>query len=72
MWGYGLLLSMVVVIREQLFGYYHTKDVLMFSFAYGSYVLVPIMVMLRVARTPVFGATSPSNESNGRSKQKQH
>ena len=72
MWGYGLLLTMVVVVKEELYGYYHTKDVLLFSLAYGGYVLVPIMVMLRVVRTPVFSTTSPSSESNGRPKQKQH
>ena len=69
MWAYGLMLSMVVVIREELYGPYPTKDVLLFSVAYGGYVLVPIMVMLRVLRTPVFGTSS---SSNGSSKQKQH
>ena len=67
MWAYGVLLSMVVVVKEELYGQYRTKDVLLFSLAYGGYVLVPIMVMLRVVKAPVFSA-----KSDGSSKQKQH
>ena len=54
MWGWGLLLTMVVVLREELYGKYATKDRLLFSLAYGGYLLMPLLIMLRVARTPVF------------------
>lgn len=63
MWGWGLLLTMVVVMREELYGEYATKDVLLCSIAYGGYVAVPLLVMIRVASTPVFG-------SGGKSKKK--
>ena len=72
MWAYGVLLIMVVVIKEELYGPYPTKHALLFLVAYGGYVLVPIMVILRVLRTPVFGTSSSSSGSNGSSKQKQH
>ena len=54
MWGWGLLLTMVVVLREELYGKYTTKDRLLFGLAYGGYLLMPLLIMLRVARTPVF------------------
>ena len=59
MWGYGLLLTMVVVLREELYGSYPTKDVPLFLAAYGPYALMPIMIMARVARYPVFGKREP-------------
>ena len=62
MWGYGLLLSMFVVVREQLFGQYAAPDRLMFALAYGGYITIPILMMLRVAWTPVFGARKLHHE----------
>ena len=56
MWGWGLLLSMGPVIREELSGVHATKDVRLFFLAYGAYLAMPVIVMLRVARAPVFGA----------------
>ena len=58
MWGWGLLLCMFVVIKEQLYGPYPTKDVRLFFVAYGAYLLMPIFVMIRVARYPVFSTNS--------------
>ena len=55
MWGYGLLLTMVVVLREELYGVYRTKDTTLFFAAYGGYALMPVLIMFRVAWTPVFG-----------------
>lgn len=55
MWAYGELLTMCVVVREELFGEYAAPDRLRFALGYGSYVIIPILMMLRVARTPVFG-----------------
>ena len=54
MWGYGLLLTMVVIVREELFGKYKSKDITIFALAYGGYILIPLLIMLRVAWTPVF------------------
>ena len=56
MWSYGLLLCMFITTREQLFGEYAAPDCTMFALAYGSYIFMPILVMLRVAWTPVFSA----------------
>ena len=56
MWGWGVLLTMSAVVMEQLYGEHSTKNTTLFALAYGGYVLVPVMVMLRVARAPVFPA----------------
>lgn len=61
MWGYGLLLTMFVVTREELYGEYAAPDVAMFLMAYGSYAAVPILVMLRVASYPVFNSKQKSS-----------
>lgn len=63
MWGWGLLICMAVVTREELYGLYPTKDVQVFAAAYGAYALMPIIVMLRVARAPLFGKTK-QNQSD--------
>ena len=71
MWGYGLLLTMIVVLREELYGVYSTKDTTLFFAAYSSYALMPILIMFRVAWTPVFGKrggggnTAPVTNSSG-------
>ena len=62
MWGYGLLLTMFIVVREELFGEYAAPDRTMFVLAYGTYILVPILVMARVLWTPVFSSTKPHRE----------
>ena len=62
MWGYGLLLTMVVVLREELFGAYPTKDVKLFLMGYGPYALMPIIIMARVARYPVFSKAQSTTE----------
>lgn len=63
MWGWGLLLTMVVVLREELYGKYATKDRLLFALAYGGYLLMPLLIMLRVARTPVFSANKTETKT---------
>ena len=60
MWAYGLLLTMFVTVREQLFGKYKAPDVTMFAVAYGGYIMVPLLIMLRVACTPVFSSSAKS------------
>lgn len=62
MWGYGLLLMMFVVVREQLFGQYAAPDPLIFALAYGAYIATPLLMMLRVAWTPVFYKHKPHLE----------
>ena len=60
MWSYGLLLTMFVTVREELFGKYKAPDVTMFAAAYGGYIMVPLLVMLRVICTPVFSSSAKS------------
>lgn len=60
MWAYGLLLTMFVIAREELFGEYATPDPLIFVLAYSAYVFIPVLIMFRVAWTPVF----PSKKKN--------
>lgn len=54
MWGYGLLVTMVPITAEQLFGQHASKSVALFLAAYGAYVLVPVVAMLRAWRSPMF------------------
>ncbi|XP_064392171.1 sigma intracellular receptor 2-like [Halichondria panicea] len=56
LWAYGLLLTMFVVVREQLMGEHATPNVPIFFAAYSTYIIVPALVMLRVARAPVFSS----------------
>ena len=42
-------------MREQLVGKYATKNVPLFLAAYSAYGLIPLLTMIRVAATPVFG-----------------
>lgn len=54
MWGYGLLLSMFVILREEIFGEHASPNIGLIGLAYGPYVIIPTLLMLRVAWTPVF------------------
>lgn len=54
MWGYGLLVTMVPITAEQLFGQHASKNVGLFLAAYGPYVVVPAVAMLRAWRSPMF------------------
>lgn len=54
MWGYGLLVAMVPITAEQLFGLHASKNVGLFLAAYGPYVLVPVVAMLRAWGSPMF------------------
>ena len=63
LWAYGLILTMFVVIREELFGKYAAPDRAVFAMAYGGYLLVPLLVMLRVAWTPVFASATTTRKS---------
>ena len=70
MWGYGLLLTMFVVLKEELYGPYPTKNATLFLAAYGPYALIPLLVMVRVARYPVFarGNSEPGETKKGGNK----
>lgn len=72
LWGWGLLLSMVVVTHEQLYGPYPTKNLTLFLVAYGAYALVPLGVMGRVARTPLFTVATPTLAKSAAKKKKQY
>ena len=61
MWGYGLLLCMFVIVREQLWGEHAAPEPLMFWMAYSAYIFMPLLVMLRVAWTPVFKPATKSH-----------
>ena len=54
-WAWGLLLSMVVIVREELYGEYPTKNVTVFAIAYGAYILMPMVVIIRMLQPPLFG-----------------
>lgn len=58
MWAYGHLLIMFVVMREELFGQYAAPNPMVIWLAYGGYIVIPILMMLRVAWTPVFTSTA--------------
>lgn len=62
MWGYGLLLNMFIITREELFGEHAAPDVVIFGLVYCPYVIIPLLVMLRVASTPVFHLDSKKHE----------
>ena len=49
---------MVVIVREELYGEYPTKNVTVFSMAYGAYILMPIVVIIRMLQPPLFGGNS--------------
>lgn len=69
MWGWGLLLSMVPIVAEQTMGKHAAKDVKMFWLAYGMYIIVPLLAILRVAMLPVFRAhKTTSNRERSRHK----
>ncbi|XP_065893283.1 sigma intracellular receptor 2-like [Dysidea avara] len=53
-WAYGLLLTMIVIVREELYGEYPTKNVTLFAMAYGGYLLMPITIFMRMIQTPLF------------------
>lgn len=69
LWGWGLLLCMIIVVHEQLYGPYPTKNVMLFAAAYGAYIIMPLVVMVRVAKIPLFEQTQ-SSRGNGGSGQK--
>ena len=45
---------MIVILREEIYGVYATKNLTLLLLAYGGYVAMPLFVMIRVARTPLF------------------
>ena len=54
MWGWAILTSMVVILREQIYGVYATKNLSLLLSAYGGSVVMPLFVVIRVAQTPLF------------------
>ena len=55
MWAWGMFLVLLACIREELVGPYKTSNVPVVLAAYGGYVAVPLLLMLRMASAPVFG-----------------
>ena len=53
-WSWGLLLSMTVIVREQLYGEYPTKNITLFIMGYGPYILMPLVVIVRMIKLPLF------------------
>lgn len=71
MWGWGLLLSMIIVAHEELYGPYPAKNVMLFFAAYGAYAVMPLVIMVRVARTPLFPtATKPNVQQPAKDKKR--
>jgi len=54
-WAYGLFLTMIVILAEELYGEYPTKNMTLFLLGYGGYVMMPIIVFIRMIPTPLFG-----------------
>ena len=53
---------MFIITREELFGEHAAPDVVIFGLVYCPYVIIPLLVMLRVASTPVFHLDSKKHE----------
>ena len=47
---------MVVILREEIYGPYAAKNLTLILLGYGGYVIMPILVMIRVAQAPVFSS----------------
>lgn len=56
MWAWGMLLVLLACIREQMEGPYKTDNPAVIIPVYGGYIVIPVLVMIRVAPTPVFDA----------------
>ena len=56
---------MIPITAEQLFGQHASKNVIMYVVAYGPYVVVPMVAMLRAWGSPMFDLPShkPSRKS---------
>jgi hypothetical protein len=62
-WCGSILTILFVIVFEELFGTYSTKDVVQFSVAYGGYILVPVVILVRFWSDPVW-------EKNAKAKRK--
>lgn len=54
MWAWGMVLILLACIREQVEGPYKTSNVTVILVAYGGYIIVPLLLMIRMVSTPVF------------------
>ena len=54
-WAWSLFLNMIVIVMEQLYGEYPSKNVTLLMMGYGGYMVMPMVVMARMIQTPVFG-----------------
>ena len=54
MWAWGMFLVLPACIREQMVGPYKTSNPAAIIAVYGGYMVVPVLIMIRVAFTPVF------------------
>ena len=60
MWSWGLLLTLLACIREQLVGPYKTDNVPVIMAAYGGYVAIPVLLMIRMYPSPAFAKQKTS------------
>ena len=54
-WAWSVFLNMIVIVMEQLYGEYPSKNVTLLMMGYGGYMVIPVVVMARMIQTPVFG-----------------
>lgn len=54
MWSWGMFLILLACIREQIAGPHKTSNLPVVLGAYGGYIVIPVLLMLRMASTPVF------------------
>lgn len=54
MWAWGMVLTLLACIREQIEGPYKTNNVPVIVAAYGGYIAIPVLVMIRMFFSPVF------------------
>ena len=48
---------MIIIVMEQLYGEYPTKNITLLMMGYGAYMVMPLVVVARMIQTPVFGKT---------------
>ena len=64
MWSWGMFLILLACIREQIAGPYKTSNIPVVLGAYGGYIVIPVLLMLRMASTPVFSPAADGKEKS--------
>ena len=64
MWSWGMFLVLLACIREQLVGPHKTNNVPVILAAYGGYIAAPLLLMVRMAASPVFASSSSKQKSS--------